>query len=77
MDVYFTHPYASFERGTSEKQHKFIRRFIPKGKPISQVSEVQCLRIQQWMNDYPRKILDYKTPHECIVNALRAERLVA
>lgn len=77
LDVYFTHPYASFERGTSENQHKFIRRFIPKGKPISQVSEVQCLRIQQWMNDYPRKILDYKTPHECIVNALRAERLVA
>ena len=32
LDVYFSHPYASWERGTSENQHKFIRRFIPKGK---------------------------------------------
>lgn len=77
LDVYFTHPYASFERGNSENQHKIIRRFIPKGKPIGQVSEAQCLRIQQWMNDYPRKILNYKTPHESFVNALRAERQVA
>ncbi|SIO03405.1 Transposase and inactivated derivatives, IS30 family [Carnobacterium alterfunditum] len=77
LDVYFSHPYASFERGTSENQHKFIRRFIPKGKPISQFTETQCLRIQQWMNDYPRKILDYRTPHDCFVNALRLERQTA
>ena len=53
-DVYFSHPYASWERGTSENQHKLIRRFIPKGSPISDVSENQILRIQRWMNDYPR-----------------------
>ena len=74
-DVYFSHPYASWERGTSENQHKFIRRFIPKGTSISAVSEAQCLRIQQWMNDYPRKILGYRTPHECFVKAFRQERL--
>lgn len=77
LDVYFSHPYASFERGTSENQHKFIRRFIPKGKPISQIADVQCLRIQQWMNDYPRKILGYRTPHDCFVHALRSERQAA
>lgn len=76
LDVYFSHPYASFERGTSENQRKFIRRFIPKGKPIGRVSEAQCMRIQ-WMDDYPRKILDYRTPHECFVNALRSERQAA
>ena len=72
LDVYFSHPYASWERGTSENQHKFIRRFIPKGKAIDQFSETQYLRIQQWMNDYPRKILGYKTPHDCFANALRS-----
>lgn len=50
-DVYFSHPYASWERGTSENQHKLIRRFVPKGSPISEVSENQILRIQRWMND--------------------------
>ncbi len=77
VDVYFSHPYTSWERGTSENQHKLIRRFIPKGKPISEVSEAQCLRIQQWMNDYPRKILGYQTPHECLVKEFKKERMVA
>ena len=74
VDVYFSHPYTSWERGTSENQHKLIRRFLPKGKPMTDVSEAQCLRIQQWMNDYPRRILDYQTPHDCFVKALQQER---
>ncbi len=32
-------------KGTSENQHKLICRFIPKGKPISEVSEEHCMRI--------------------------------
>lgn len=74
MDVYLSHPYTSWERGTSESKHKLIRRFLPKGKPMTDVSESQCLRIQQWMNDYPRRILDYQTPHDCFVKALQQER---
>lgn len=74
-DVYFSHPYASWERGTSENQHKLIRRFIPKGSPISSVSETQLLRIQQWMNEYPRKILNYASPHDMFVQAFKQERV--
>ena len=70
-DVYFSHPYASWERVTSENQHKLIRRFVPKGSPISDVSENQILRIQRWMNDYPRKILGYATPHDTFVQAFK------
>ncbi|HAT4276979.1 TPA: IS30 family transposase, partial [Clostridium perfringens] len=33
--VYFTHPYSSFEKGTNERHNGLIRRFIPKGKRIS------------------------------------------
>lgn len=71
LDVYFAHPYASWERGTSENHHKMIRRFLPKGKGFNNVSDRQWLRIQQWMNDYPRKILDYDTPHEVFVREMR------
>jgi len=69
-DVYFCHPYASYERGTSENQHKIIRRFLPKHQSLKEVSEDQVRRIQQWMNDYPRRILDYKTPHQAFVQEL-------
>nr|WP_246117645.1 hypothetical protein [Alkalibacterium pelagium] len=77
LEVYFNHPYTSCERGTRENQHKFIRRFIPKGKAIGSFSETHCLRIQQGMNDYPRKILGYQTPHTCFAKALRSLSQVA
>lgn len=72
--VYFAHPYASWERGSSENQHKLIRRYLPKGTSLKEVTETDCLRIQQWMNDYPRKILDYDTPHDRFVRAFHQER---
>lgn len=70
-DVYFARPFASYERGTSENQHKLIRRFIPKGQSISSISDRQIQRIQRWMNDYPRKILGYRTPHERFAKSMQ------
>nr|WP_165983749.1 IS30 family transposase [Macrococcus bovicus] len=46
-DVYFTHPYSSWERGTKENQHRFIRRHISKGKPISTVTDHLVHKIQE------------------------------
>ena len=70
-EVYFCHPYASYERGTSENQHKIIRRFLPKHQSLKDVTDNQVRRIQQWMNDYPRKILGYKTAHQAFVLELQ------
>lgn len=69
-DVYFYHPFASFERDTSENQHKIIRRFLPKHQSLKEVSNRQVQRIQQWMNDYSRRILDCKTAHQAFVHEL-------
>jgi len=66
--VYFAHPYSSWERGTNENQNRMIRRFIPKGTDISKLSDKDIKRIESWMNNYPRKILDYKTPNELVLN---------
>jgi len=63
-DVYFAHPYAPYERGTKENQHKLIRRFIPKSKRLAEISIKTINRIQQWMNNIPRKTLDYRTTKE-------------
>jgi len=66
--VYFTHPYSSWERGTNENQNRIIRRFIPKGTDISKLSDKDIKTIQDWMNDYPRRILGYKTPNELVLD---------
>ncbi len=62
--VYFTHPYSSFEKGTNERHNGLIRRFIPKGKRISDYLLETISFIENWMNTLPRKLLDYKTPEE-------------
>lgn len=60
--VYFTHPFSSFEKGTNERHNGLIRRFIPKGRSISDYSIDDIFMIEQWCNTLPRRILNYKTP---------------
>lgn len=70
--VYFAHPYSSWERGTNERHNGLIRRFIPKKTSISNVLPGTILRIQNWCNQLPRKILGYKTPQACFDEELAA-----
>lgn len=62
--AYYAHPYSSWERGSNENTNKIIRRFIPKGKKISEYSKKEVKRIEEWINRYPRKILGYQSAEE-------------
>jgi len=63
---YYAHPYSSWERGSNENANKLIRRFIPKGTDISDYSDDDIKRIEHWINNYPRKILGYKTANHFV-----------
>jgi IS30 family transposase len=64
VKVYYAHPYSSWERGTNENINKLIRRFIPKGTNIDEVSEERIKYIENWINNYPRRIFGYKSSKE-------------
>ena len=64
INVYFTRPYSSYEKGTNERHNGLIRRFIPKGCRISDYKIEDIAFIEEWMNTLPRKILGYKTPEQ-------------
>ena len=64
--IYFCHPYCSGEKGTNERHNGIIRYFIPKGTLIENYSYKDINKIAEWMNNYPRKILNYKTPLEAL-----------
>ncbi|MEG1926501.1 MAG: IS30 family transposase, partial [Ruthenibacterium sp.] len=49
--------YSSWERGTNENINAMIRRFIPKGTDINKVTKKQVQIVQDWINNYPRKLL--------------------
>lgn len=67
--VFYAHPYSAYERGTNENMNRMIRRFIPKGTDINRYTKREIKRIEQWLNTYPRKILDYMTPQEAYERA--------
>jgi len=63
-EVYYAHPYSSWERGSNENGNRILRRFIPKGTDIGRLTEEELQRIEDWVNNYPRKIHGYKTANE-------------
>lgn len=52
-----------------------IRYFIPKGNLIENYSNNDINNICNWMNNYPRKILGYKTPLEVLKEELNNDLL--
>ena len=53
VDVYFAHPYSSGERGTNEKQNSIVRRFIPKGKDMGEVSIYAMQKAENFIHQRP------------------------
>lgn len=64
LKVYFTHPYSSWEKGSNECHNRMLRRFVPKGKSISDYTADQICFFADCINGLPRKILNYATPEE-------------
>ncbi len=63
-DIYFAHPYSSWERGTNENTNGLIRQYLPKSRRLDNVTEQELDFIMFRLNHRPRKRLGYRTPHE-------------
>jgi len=61
---YYADAYCSWQRGTNENINKMIRRFVPKGRSFKELTQKDVKRIEKWVNNYPRKIFNFKTSEE-------------
>jgi IS30 family transposase len=64
LEVFFAHPYASWERGTCEHTNGLLRQYYPKGTDFADVSHHDLAKTVKSINDRPRKSLNYQTPSE-------------
>ncbi|HQH63126.1 MAG TPA: IS30 family transposase [Clostridiales bacterium] len=69
--VYYAHPYSSYERGINENWNGIVRRFIPKGKSFDNLKQEDLQRICHYINTMPRKRLGYRTPLDLWNEAIR------
>jgi len=72
-DFFFAKPYHSWERGLNEHTNGLVRQYFPKGTRFSEVSQEQLDKVEQLLNQRPRKVLGFRTPLE--VFQLEAEKV--
>lgn len=71
-EIYYCHPYSSYERGSNENQNRMIRRHIPKGADIDETPDAEIERIENWINDYPRRNFGYCSSRKLFEMELKA-----
>lgn len=64
MDVYFAHPYHSWERGLNEHTNGLLRQYLPKNRSLDTLTKKELAYIVNRINNRPRKSLGYRTPFE-------------
>jgi transposase, IS30 family len=62
--VYFAHPYSSWERGLNENTNGLVRQYFPKKYEFSKISDSDLQHVEDLLNNRPRKTLGYRTPNE-------------
>jgi IS30 family transposase len=70
LEIYFADPYASWQRGANENMNGLLRQFFPKGTDFTRISHQQVARVEQLLNERPRKRLAYRTPAEILQSRL-------
>ena len=67
-EVYFAHPYASYERGLNENTNGLLRQYFSKAMDFTEIEEDAIKRAMDRLNHRPRKKLGFKTPYEVFFN---------
>lgn len=66
IQTYFADPYKSWQKGGVEHANGLLRRYLPKGQDLSNVTNYDLFLIQERLNNTYRKSLCYRTPNEIV-----------
>lgn len=72
LQTFYANAYHSWERGTNENTNGLIRDYFPKKTDFTQVSKQELQKVEQALNNRPRKRLGWKTPLEMFSVALQS-----
>jgi IS30 family transposase len=62
--IYFCHPYHSWEKGLVENTNRWIRSCIPKKTNLQLISTDELKGIEDWFNHTPKQCLKGRTAYE-------------
>ena len=62
--IFYCDPNSPFQKGSLEVNHELIRRVIPKGRTLDNLTQEKVDMMMNHINSYSRKKLGNKTPYE-------------
>lgn len=73
--LFFCDPNASWQKGSIEKNHEYIRYILPKGTSFSGLTQEDCFLIASHINSVPRVSLNNISPYEAVLNFIGEENI--
>jgi IS30 family transposase len=73
LRIYFADPYSPWQRGTNENTNGLLRQYFPKGSDLSIHGPDELRRVQDILNNRPRKRLGYRTPTEAMTSLIQED----
>ena len=62
--LFYCDPNCSWQKGSLEKNHEFIRYILPKGNSFASLTQNDCFLIASHINSIPRVSLGNRSPYE-------------
>lgn len=62
--IFYCNPSAPYQKGSAERNHEFIRLFIPKGTDLGLYTQEDINRMMNHINSYRRAIIGDKSPYD-------------
>jgi len=64
INIFFTNPFHSWEKGLVENTNRWIRSFLPKRTDFKKITKKHLQEIEDWLNNIPRRVINFKTSYE-------------
>jgi len=75
IKTYFCDPFKAWQKGGVENLNGLIRQYIPKGIDMKKIDQIYLKKVQEKLNNRPRKSLGYLTPNEILSKVLNAKEI--
>ncbi|MBO5148987.1 MAG: IS30 family transposase, partial [Anaerotignum sp.] len=62
--IFYCDPSAPYQKGSAERNHEFIRMFLPKGTDLNPYSQKDISLMMDHINSYSRESLGNKCPYD-------------
>ena len=75
VNLFYCDPNCSWQKGSIEKNHEYIRYILPKGTSFAGLTQDDCNLIASHINSVPRLSLNNISPYEASINFIGKENL--